>query len=71
MRDRSIYDPLGAPRSGQSRGVESVTEPYGLSPYAEPKPKSPELKGDSGILGFNPFDSNSILAPTHPSTAPR
>ena len=69
--DRNIYDPLGAPRSGQSGDVDSVTEPYGLSPYAEPKPKSPEPKGDAGILGFNPFDPNSILAPTHPSTAPR
>ena len=57
VRDQSIYDPLGAPPSGQSRGVDSATEPYGLSPYLEPKPKSPEQKVDSGILGFNPFDA--------------
>ena len=71
VRGQSIHDPLGAPPSGQSRGVDSATEPHGLSPYLEPKPKSPEQKVDSGILGFNPFDFDSILAPTRLSTAPR
>ena len=54
VRDQSIYDPLGAPPSGQSRGVDSATEPYGLSPYPEPKPKSPEQKAEIGDFGFQP-----------------
>ena len=64
LSDESLYDPLTAKRSGLSSGGGSAADPYGLSPYPAAKPKDRQLdEVSSGILGFDPFDAKTVLAP--------
>jgi hypothetical protein len=58
-----LYDSLSLPTAGRYGGP-SATSTVASSPYGAGKEKT-ELDGDpSGILGFNPYDAKSILAPT-------
>jgi hypothetical protein len=58
-----LYDSLSLPTAGRYGGP-SATTTVGSTPYGTGKEKT-ELDGDpSGILGFNPYDAKSILAPT-------
>ncbi len=65
----SLDESPAAPRQpspyGESYGGASAANPYGAG-----KPKAGELNGDPlGILGFNPYDAKSLLAPkTRPAS---
>jgi hypothetical protein len=56
----SLYDPLAAPKSGQSLGGGS-TDPYSLSAVPSPKSKSWDLGGDPRAMGLNPLDPRAGL----------
>ena len=68
--DETLQYPPAATQSDPSAGGGPAKDPYGSSPYPIPKPTSPEAKGASGILGFDPFDPKSLLAPTRQSGTP-
>jgi hypothetical protein len=68
--DESLQDPLAATQSDPSAGSGPARDPYGLSIRSMPKLKIPQPAGGTGILGFDPFDPKSLLAPTRQSATP-
>jgi hypothetical protein len=60
----SLNDPLMPPPLGSNGGAFAPGS-VAPKPYAASRLKPEELKQDSsGVLGFNPYDAKSVLAPT-------
>jgi hypothetical protein len=64
-RDNGDFD-----RSAVEAGDLAPPQPKVVSGAAAKAPTAPQTSEGSGLLGFNPYDANSILAPRQPAPDP-